>query len=63
MGYNSEYFSSLELFLLLLIGAARSCMLQHISLIWFRFLQEGLQFTLQSIKLSGVFSLTVAQKN
>lgn len=50
MGYNPEYFSSLEFFFLLsLIGAARSCMLQlYIFLIWFRFLQEGLQFTWQN---------------
>lgn len=37
MGYNSEYFSSLEFFLLI-IGAVGSCMLQlNISLIWFCF--------------------------
>ena len=65
MGYNSEYFSSLEFFLLSLIGAARSCMLQlYIFLIWFHFLQEGLQFTWQSKYYAfWFFFLTVAQKN
>ena len=46
----------------------RCCQLMHaatlnISLIWLCFLQKGLQFTLQSIKLSGVPPPTVAQKN
>lgn len=57
MEYNSEYFSSLEFFLLLLIGAARPCMLQlNIPLFGFAFCKKGYSSHCRvSIKLSGVF--------
>lgn len=51
MGYNSKYFFNPEVFfLLLIIGAARSCMLQLLTfpLFGFTFCKKGLQFTLQT---------------
>lgn len=55
MGYNSEYFSSVEFFINNRCCRVMRTATLNISLIWFSFLQKGLQVTLQSIKLSGFF--------